>query len=549
MIIGKSITRLAMLSLVLILSGCASKPTFTAHSFYTGERLVRSIYIYSFLDLREQEVGSKFLREFKRELAAQLDGVGVKNRQLWFNDSPARAEFSKVDAPMGTTFSGQDSTTRTVIKDVPIGQVVQLNSEEERTFNATHRLIVFPENTTVGGVTGYQLRWDIIDARTGKLEWTTRSTTQNGNWWSNDEAPVERARVLVEGLISELRKNSVLPEAPSPGTLPPATTLAASSAPPVRVVDGSQPAAGSVGPSLSQAVVENPVGQKAWIIEPEQSLPPKSFQKSQLGAQASTMAVLADVGARENPQGRPEVRIQALSAAFDVIQIPAGRFAMGSSSAPNESPVHAVEIRKPFWMGKFPVTQRQWLAVMKYNPSGHKSVGEDAPVERVSQRSCQTFIARLNQAQSTWRFRLPSEAEWEYACRAGTTGDAYGGLDAIAWYRSNANAMTHPVGQKQPNAFGLYDMLGNVWQWCEDLQHDTYDNAPTDETAWIIDSYWVEPAIGRCAQGTCWFQPIHVTRGGSWREEAMNIRSAKRQMRIHKSQDDDLGFRLVCEPR
>src|SRR5205085_3640525 len=108
-------------------------------------------------------------------------------------------------------------------------------------------------------------------------------------------------------------------------------------------------------------------------------------------------------------------------------------------------------------------------------------------------------------------YRLPSEAEWEYACRAGTTGDYAGNLDAMGWDFSNSGSQTHPVGQKQPNSFGLYDMHGNVWEWCEDYYHSSYVGAPTDGSAWLSGD-----------------SSYRVLRGGSWSSDGDKLRSALR---------------------
>jgi len=123
---------------------------------------------------------------------------------------------------------------------------------------------------------------------------------------------------------------------------------------------------------------------------------------------------------------------------------------------------HNVTLTKWFQIGKYPVTQRQWQAVMGNNPSHFFSCGLDCPVEQVSWNDSQEFIKKLNTQVSGAGFRLPSDAEWEFAARAGTSGDFYGDLDEIAWYVGNGGGTTHPVGKKMPNAFGLYDMIGQV---------------------------------------------------------------------------------------
>ncbi|NOT64175.1 MAG: SUMF1/EgtB/PvdO family nonheme iron enzyme [Acidobacteria bacterium] len=163
--------------------------------------------------------------------------------------------------------------------------------------------------------------------------------------------------------------------------------------------------------------------------------------------------------------------------------VPAGSFLMGSPDneagrSANEEPQRRVNIAA-FAIGKYPITQAQWRSVMGDNPSGVK--GDNLPVECVSWNDAKEFCQKLSQLTGK-AYRLPTEAEWEYACRAGTTGAHAGELKAIAWY---VEYSTLPVGQKQANAFGLFDMHGNVWEWCEDVWHQDYDGAPTDDSAWL----------------------------------------------------------------
>src|ERR1039458_3679189 len=147
---------------------------------------------------------------------------------------------------------------------------------------------------------------------------------------------------------------------------------------------------------------------------------------------------------------------------------------MGSpESEPNrkaDEERHQVTLTRGFQMGKYPVTRVQWEAVMRGKPSEFRGLQGSVPVEQVSWNDCQEFITKLNTLVPGGGFRLPTEAEWEYACRAGTEGARYGDLGEIAWYQNNSGGSPHPVGQKKPNDWGLYDMLGNVLEWCADLE-------------------------------------------------------------------------------
>jgi len=175
---------------------------------------------------------------------------------------------------------------------------------------------------------------------------------------------------------------------------------------------------------------------------------------------------------------RPGANIESTfrnSIGMEFMRIPAGTFQMGSND-PNayndEKPVHTVRISKPFYLGKYEVTQGQWEAIMGKNPSQFQG-GPKLPVESVSWEDVQEFIRRLNAEEGRKSYRLPTEAEWEYAARAGTmTAYSYGDdarqLEEYAWYQENSGKKTHSVGQKQPNAWGLYDMHGNVGEWVQD---------------------------------------------------------------------------------
>jgi hypothetical protein len=170
---------------------------------------------------------------------------------------------------------------------------------------------------------------------------------------------------------------------------------------------------------------------------------------------------------------------------MEFVKIEPGTFTMGcvandTQCNNDEKPAHTVRLTKAFEMGKYEVTQSQWKSVMGTNPSTIK--GEDRPVETVSKDEAHDFLAKLNAKNDGYRYRLPSEAEWEYAARAGATG-AYGGkLDEIAWHSGNSEDETHPVGKKKPNAWGLYDTEGNVREWVEDFySNNYYSNSPQND--------------------------------------------------------------------
>jgi len=220
---------------------------------------------------------------------------------------------------------------------------------------------------------------------------------------------------------------------------------------------------------------------------------------------------------------------------MEFVRIPAGEFMMGSPSYEkggynDEAPIHKVTIKDPFDLGKYPVTQKQWIDVMGYNPSYFK--GDDLPVESVSWEDIQEFIKKLNDREDTDKYILPSEAEWEYACRAGTTtrysfGAEESKLNEYAWYNKNSGFKTHPVGQKNPNHWNIYDMHGNVWELVQDKWHDNYEDSPSDGSAWKDESV-----------------SSHVLRGGGYKSDAGDCRSAARG-RYVSLHDSSFGFRLL----
>jgi len=215
-----------------------------------------------------------------------------------------------------------------------------------------------------------------------------------------------------------------------------------------------------------------------------------------------------------------------------LVWIPPGEFMRGSEDGDaDEKPVQLVTFMNGFFMGRHPVTQAQWRMVMGNNLSHF--MGDDLPVEQVSWNDAIAFIERLNERNDGFIYRLPTEAEWEYACRAGSTAAYTGKRSAIAWCKDNSEGQTHPVATRLPNAFGLYDMLGNVWEWCEDWYHDNYEGAPTDGSAWLTGGE----------------QMHRVLRGSSWDYPKHTLRASFRNRNSPEYRLNDNGFRLCATAR
>lgn len=253
----------------------------------------------------------------------------------------------------------------------------------------------------------------------------------------------------------------------------------------------------------------------------------------------------------ENKNRESEAR--AAIRAMEFVQIPLGTFQRGSNSPlaeDNERPVATVTISKPYDLGKYEVTQGQWEAVMGKNPSHFVACGEDCPVESVSWSMANEFLWRVNELErdSSYKYRLPTEAEWEYAARAGTESDTYAGnltephgadpiIEPIAWYSHNSDDRTHPVGRKEPNDFGLHDMLGNVSEWVQD-RNGRYPGAATtnpvgpSQGSMVVEGY-----------------ETRAVRGGSYHDEPRDCRSAERNHLARHWGTQVKGFRIVRTPR
>jgi formylglycine-generating enzyme required for sulfatase activity len=228
--------------------------------------------------------------------------------------------------------------------------------------------------------------------------------------------------------------------------------------------------------------------------------------------------------------------------ALDLVWIVPGTFTMGAPSSEAGSqewdrPQTVVAISQGFWLGKTPVTQGQYQAVMGDNPSRYVKAGLDAPVEMVSWHDAMKFCHRLTKQEQAagrlpqgYAYTLPTEAQWEYACRAGTTGVRYGNLDDIAWYAGNSGNSTHPVGQKKPNAFGLYDMTGNVSQWCSDWY---FEKLPGGN---VTDPVGPDSGSFRVLRGGCWGDPPEICRSACRLANHPDLRASL------------FGFRLALAP-
>ncbi|BAZ18034.1 hypothetical protein NIES4071_99160 [Calothrix sp. NIES-4071] len=309
---------------------------------------------------------------------------------------------------------------------------------------------------------------------------------------------------------------------------------------------------------------------------PEQiaPLPSSNVQNSSKGASSKnflqtfqfevvTVDATGIIATRSNRSAKYFVEDLGNGVTLEMVQIPGGTFRMGSPEEEErrhstESPQHQVKV-PGFFMSKYPITQEQYQTVMsnffqkiignKNNPSHFK--GEKRPVEQVSWDEAVEFCQKLSQ-KTKRTYRLPSEAEWEYACRAGTTTPFYFGetittdlanYRGIGWYcegtvypgnysqglKGKFREETTPVGSFPPNAFGLYDMHGNVWEWCQDSWHDNYNGAPTDGSAWIDND-----------------NEYRLLRGGCWVNIPMFCRCANRNRVTRANHIDLVGFRLVC---
>ena len=222
---------------------------------------------------------------------------------------------------------------------------------------------------------------------------------------------------------------------------------------------------------------------------------------------------------------------------MEFVAVKGGCFQMGDTfgdGGSDEKPVHEVCV-SDFIIGKYEVTQGQWMKIMGSNPSSFSACGDDCPVENVSWNQAQEYIQKLNERRggtANRLYRLPTEAEWEYAARSGGRQEKYSGgnnIDAVAWYGSNSGSKTHPVGRKQANGLGLYDVSGNVWEWVND---------------WYDSGYYGK-SLRDNPQGPT-TGSNRVLRGGGWDYDPVNVRASRRGSSGPGLRDNNLGFRLVA---
>ncbi len=274
----------------------------------------------------------------------------------------------------------------------------------------------------------------------------------------------------------------------------------------------------SVGPSGNEAIVINATSTPSlrpgryYIALLLYDVP--SQAATGLVTATTTNRVVSDEGTVESMQ---------------FVRIPSGTFAMGSigqDASGIEQPVTTVRLTKSIEIGKFEVTQHEWVSVMNSNPSSNVACGPRCPVESVSRVQANEFLDRLNHSDDSYRYRLPTEAEWEYAARAGTIGDTYGPLESIGWYSGNSGDRLQAVGRKDSNPFGLHDMIGNVYEWVADWSGSYLGGSVTDPTG---------PSSGT----------VGVIRGGSYHHNAVVSRASHRYFLDPSNRHSDVGFRIV----
>ena len=277
--------------------------------------------------------------------------------------------------------------------------------------------------------------------------------------------------------------------------------------------------------------------EKLQAVETARKIEEKQREQERLEAERKIRAAEQAEQERKKQEDAREATLLKMKQEIEkglpeMVLVRGGTFQMGSNYQDREKPIHSVTL-PDFEIGKYPVTQKLWQEIIGSNPSRFKGC-DDCPVENVSWHNVQEFLRKLNQKYPGKNYCLPSEAEWEYAARGGnqSKGYIYAGsndIDEVAWYDKNSGRKTHPVGGKKANELGIYDMSGNVCEWCQDAWHDNYQDAPADGSAWD-NSDW---------------HAHRVLRGGSWNYIPFNCRAADRFNYNPTLRINYYGFRLV----
>jgi formylglycine-generating enzyme required for sulfatase activity len=294
-------------------------------------------------------------------------------------------------------------------------------------------------------------------------------------------------------------------------------------------MDSFAAALDAIGAPAARVAAPSPINSPASPA-PVLHTTPKRHQVQEWAdvlVEAPDPKIVTDQALRERLSGTGlPWRVKDRTTGIELVLVPAGKYMRGASPGDSEAyrderEPHEVLITKSFYLGVYEVTQSEWQKLMGSNPSHFK--GARLPVENVSWNDTQEFLGKSK------GLRLPTEGEWEYACRARTSGSRYGELDQVAWYGSNSGNTLHPVGGKQANIFGLYDMLGNVYEWCSDWYGDYGPKSQVDPSG---------PSSGGS----------RVCRGGSWSNYGRFCRASCRYSLARADRYNDLGFRVARTP-
>ncbi len=278
--------------------------------------------------------------------------------------------------------------------------------------------------------------------------------------------------------------------------------------------------------------------------------------KNLLDKSQALLDIVNDVVKNSEIQNKNNIQMGSFSDSKKFVQIPRGSFLMGSNDYTDESPEHLVNINYDFSISAHQITVKEYLEfaistksnypewltdtsnIKKISMNHYKNtnLNDDAPIVGISWENAKEYCSWRSKKEGKY-YRLPTEAEWEYACKAGSNtrynfGDDESELDKYAWYNKNANQGAHSVGTKMPNAWNIYDMHGNIWEWCEDIWNSNYELAPRDGSANKVGD-----------------ANIRVLRGGSWTDSSRYVRSSNRNGYDVDGCDNDLGFRIVLESK